>query len=111
RGARWFARFSRESRGVYKPSTGMEKVSIDGIDPFEPTLFIYDNYPGGIGFSPQLFDEHREILESTMRLISRCRCRAGCPSCVGPTGEVGTKSKGIALSLLERALKNVEDKG
>ncbi len=111
RGARWFARFSRESRGIYKSSAGMEKVPIDGIDPFEPTLFIYDNYPGGIGFSPQLFDGHREILESTMRLISRCGCRSGCPSCVGPTGEMGTKSKGIALSLLERALETGEDKG
>ncbi len=111
RGARWFARLSRESRGVYKSSTGMEEVSIEGIDPFEPTLFIYDNYPGGMGFSPQLFDAHREILESTLRLISRCGCRSGCPSCVGPTGQLGTKSKGIALSLLERALETVEDKG
>jgi DEAD/DEAH box helicase domain-containing protein len=111
RGARWFARLSRESRGVYKSKTGMEEVSIDGIDPFEPTLFIYDNYPGGIGFSPQLFDGNREILGNTLRLISRCGCQSGCPSCVGPTGQMGTKSKEIALSLLERALENGEDKG
>jgi DEAD/DEAH box helicase domain-containing protein len=111
RGARWFARLSRESRGVYKSKTGMEEVSIDGIDPFEPTLFIYDNYPGGIGFSPQLFDGNREILGNTLRLISRCGCQSGCPSCVGPTGQMGTKSKEIALSLLERALENGEDTG
>jgi DEAD/DEAH box helicase domain-containing protein len=111
RGARWFARLSRGSRGVYKSSTGMEEVSIDGIDPFEPTLFVYDNYPGGIGLSPQLFDGHREILGNTLRLISRCGCRSGCPSCVGPTGQLGTKSKGIAIALLERALETGEDKG
>ncbi|UCD72445.1 MAG: DEAD/DEAH box helicase [Syntrophobacterales bacterium] len=111
RGARWFARLSRESRGIYKSSAGMEEVSIDGIDPFEPTLFIYDNYPGGIGFSQQLFDGHREILEGTFKLISGCGCQSGCPSCVGPTGQLGTESKGIALFLLERALETGEDKG
>jgi DEAD/DEAH box helicase domain-containing protein len=111
RKARWFARLSRESRGVYKSSAGMEEVSIEGIDIFEPTLFIYDNYPGGVGFSPQLFDGHREMLENTFRLISRCGCRSGCPSCVGPTGQLGTKSKGVALSLLEMALETGEDKG
>ncbi|MCK5553985.1 MAG: DUF1998 domain-containing protein, partial [Deltaproteobacteria bacterium] len=102
---------SRGSRGVYKSSTEMEKIPIEGIDPFEPTLFIYDSYPGGVGFSPQLFDGHREILEGTLRLISRCGCRFGCPSCVGPTGQMGTESKGIALSLLERALGTDEDQG
>jgi DEAD/DEAH box helicase domain-containing protein len=111
RKARWFARLSRESRGVYKSSAGMEEVSIEGIETFEPTLFIYDNYPGGVGFSPQLFDGHREMLENTFKLISRCGCRSGCPSCVGPTGQLGTKSKEVALSLLERALETGEDKG
>jgi DEAD/DEAH box helicase domain-containing protein len=111
RGARWFARLSRESRGIYKSATGMEEVSIDVIDPFEPTLFIYDNYPGGIGFSPQLFDGHREILANTLSLISRCGCRSGCPSCVGPTGQLATRSKEIALSLLEGALETDENKG
>jgi len=80
-------------------------------DIIEPTLFIYDSYPGGVGFSSQLFDGHREILEGTFRLISRCGCRFGCPSCAGPTGQMGTESKGIALSLLERALGTGEDKG
>jgi len=111
RGARWFARLSREGRGVYKSSAGVEEVSLEGIDPFEPTIFIYDNYPGGVGFSPQLFDGHREILENTLKLISRCGCRSGCPSCVGPTGQLGTKSKEIAVSLLEKALETDEDKG
>jgi DEAD/DEAH box helicase domain-containing protein len=89
----------------------MEEVSIEGIDSFEPTLFIYDNYPGGVGFSPQLFDGHGEMLENTFRLISHCGCRSGCPSCVGPTRQLGAKSKGVALSLLEMALETGEDKG
>jgi DEAD/DEAH box helicase domain-containing protein len=45
------------------------------------------------------------LLEKTMELISKCECRCGCPSCVGPTKEVGEKSKEIALVLLREILK------
>ncbi len=71
---------------------------------FEPTLFLYDNYPGGMGFSSQLFDDSRTLLEKTYGLISRCECQAGCPSCVGPVREVGEKSKQVALALLKEIL-------
>jgi len=45
------------------------------------------------------------LLEKTMNLISKCECRCGCPSCVGPTKEVGEKSKEVALALLREILK------
>jgi DEAD/DEAH box helicase domain-containing protein len=71
-------------------------------------IFIYDNYPGGIGFSQPLFRMHRELLESTRRLISECECENGCPGCVGPVGNTGPLAKAAALGilnlLLERAL-------
>ena len=79
--------------------------SKEKMDLFEPTLFIYDNYPGGMGFSHQLFDDTKTLLEKTMRLISRCECRSGCPSCVGPVKEVGEKSKEVAVVLLREILK------
>jgi len=52
-----------------------------------PTVFIYDNYPGGVGFSDKLFELHDEVFEMTERLIVNCDCETGCPSCVGPSGE------------------------
>jgi DEAD/DEAH box helicase domain-containing protein len=58
-----------------------------------------------MGFSPQLFDDTRMLLEKTQGLISRCECRFGCPSCVGPIKEVGEKSKEVALALLKEILK------
>jgi len=58
-----------------------------------------------MGFSHQLFDDTTILLEKTMRLITRCECRAGCPSCVGPVKEVGEKSKEVALALLRKILK------
>jgi len=105
RGAKWFLRLSRDSKGLYSSLSGPDQISVEGLDVFEPTLFIYDNYPGGMGFSHQLFDDTKSLLEKTMKLISRCGCTSGCPSCVGPTKEIGEKSKEVALALLREILK------
>ena len=75
------------------------------MDLFEPTLFVYDNYPGGMGFSHQLFDDSGVLLEKTLQLISKCDCPSGCPSCVGPIREVGEKSKEVAMALLKAILR------
>jgi len=68
----------------------------------EPRIFIYDNYPGGIGFSEPLFGMHHDLLARTRDLIVECPCESGCPSCVGPLGAVGPKAKDAALEILSR---------
>jgi DEAD/DEAH box helicase domain-containing protein len=68
----------------------------------EPRIFIYDNYPGGIGFSAPLFEVQDRLLEASADLIAGCECERGCPSCVGPIGEIGPQGKRVALALLER---------
>ena len=70
----------------------------------EPNVFIYDNYPSGIGFSRPLFDMHQELLARTRELISTCPCESGCPSCVGPEGNTGPHAKQVASEILERLL-------
>ena len=105
RGAKWFLRLSRDSKGIYSSFDAQEAIPEERLGLFEPTLFLYDNYPGGMGFSHQLFDDARMLLEKTLRLISKCECRYGCPSCVGPTKELGEKSKEVALALLGEILK------
>ena len=72
---------------------------------FEPDLFLFDNYPGGIGQSQPLFQLRAKLLEGAMELLERCGCEAGCPACVGPVGEVGETGKQAALRLL-RELSN-----
>jgi DEAD/DEAH box helicase domain-containing protein len=67
----------------------------------DPNVFIYDNYPGGIGFSRPLFEMHSLLLERTRDLISGCPCESGCPSCVGPEGNTGPFAKQVALRILE----------
>lgn len=65
-----------------------------------PTIFIYDNYPGGIGFSEPLFGLQAPLLTHTRALIEQCPCEAGCPACVGPIGQTGPLAKTVALALL-----------
>ncbi len=72
-----------------------------------PRLFIYDNYPGGIGFSEPLFRMHHELLTGTRRLIAECECEQGCPSCVGPIGNTGPLAKVAALRMLDLLLTHL----
>jgi DEAD/DEAH box helicase domain-containing protein len=84
-------------------------ISIDSDDTSEspaPSLtkariFVYDNYPGGIGFSAPLFRMHHELLEATRKLIADCECANGCPGCVGPVGNTGPLAKTAALRILD----------
>ena len=71
----------------------------------DPHIFIYDNYPGGIGFSRPLYEMHGVLLERTRELIAGCPCSSGCPSCVGPEGNTGPHAKGVASRILERLLE------
>jgi DEAD/DEAH box helicase domain-containing protein len=75
-----------------------------GAELDEPRVFVYDNYPGGIGFSEPLFGMHDQLLRETRALISSCACDHGCPTCVGPIGESGPLAKQVALTLLDRLL-------
>jgi len=71
----------------------------------EPNVFIYDNYPGGIGFSRPLYEMHALLLERTRELIAGCPCTSGCPSCVGPEGNTGPHAKQVAWRILDRLLE------
>jgi DEAD/DEAH box helicase domain-containing protein len=69
---------------------------------FEPNLYLYDAYPGGIGFSEPLFRAHELLIRKARELIQACPCEAGCPSCVGPAGDLTPRAKEAALAILDR---------
>ena len=71
---------------------------------FEPNIYLYDSYPGGVGLSEPLFRLSESLLGKTYKLISECPCPTGCPSCVGPAGEIGEKGKEVALEILRRMI-------
>ena len=81
-----------------------EKAAIFASEEFEPNIFIYDNFPGGIGLSPSLFELEKRLLETCLETIKACPCQEGCPSCMGPTRGKGKKAKQVAQEILEKLI-------
>jgi DEAD/DEAH box helicase domain-containing protein len=48
----------------------------------EPTIFIYDGHPGGVGITRRGYGEFERLVGDAFRLIEECPCEWGCPSCV-----------------------------
>jgi DEAD/DEAH box helicase domain-containing protein len=79
-----------------------EMVGANAKEFFEPNLYLFDAYPGGIGFSEPLFRAHELLVQKTRELIRACECDQGCPSCVGPAGDLAPRTKEAALAILDR---------
>ena len=86
----------------FTPSRLRDTSSSNLKEFFEPNLYLYDAYPGGIGFSEPLFRAHGLLIHKTRELIATCSCEEGCPSCVGPAGDLAPRAKDAALAILDR---------
>jgi ATP-dependent helicase YprA (DUF1998 family) len=51
--------------------------------PVGPTLYVWDKYPGGLGYALRAWHLVEEVMQSALKLIRGCGCEDGCPSCVG----------------------------
>ncbi len=101
--ARWFATVGTDGRGQMRSLDGGEQ------DPeretrFRPAVFLYDNYPGGVGLAAPLYDQRVRVVDGAVQLIRDCGCCHGCPACIGPilaSDEVrGFSPKAAALTVL-----------
>ena len=107
-GARGLGRQGRGREGIRDTAAIGRGLRVGGlrgdstVDWDEPVIFVYDSYPGGIGFSEPLFGMHDALVARTRELIAGCPCESGCPSCVGPLGEVGPLAKTVSLAILDR---------
>jgi DEAD/DEAH box helicase domain-containing protein len=97
----WFATVSSTGRGRVQAFDGEEK-DISTVQ-FRPTVFLYDNYPGGIGLSAPLYDMRARIVTRSHELVRQCNCSHGCPACIGPIlgSDEGRFPKALALLVLE----------
>jgi DEAD/DEAH box helicase domain-containing protein len=72
-----------------------------------PTIFVYDGHAGGVGITARGFERFEDWVEDTARLLQRCPCAAGCPSCV-QSPKCGNLNEPLdkagARTLLERML-------
>jgi DEAD/DEAH box helicase domain-containing protein len=84
------------------PMRMKDAVAANAREFYEPNLHLFDAYPGGIGFSEPLFRRHDLLIHKTRELIQACPCESGCPSCVGPAGDLAPRAKEAALAILDR---------
>jgi DEAD/DEAH box helicase domain-containing protein len=73
----------------------------------QPTIFIYDGHTGGVGIAERGYDVFEGWVKDTARLLARCPCERGCPSCV-QSPKCGNLNEPLdkqgALTLLNRML-------
>ncbi len=75
---------------------------------FDPTLYLFDNVPGGVGLAERIHQNALELIHRARTLVAGCACTEGCPLCVGaaevvmPAGVVAPPArKRAALTLFE----------
>jgi DEAD/DEAH box helicase domain-containing protein len=66
----------------------------------QPTLYLYDAVPGGVGLTERLYTLTSELIQACREAVDSCPCTDGCPACVGPAIEVGHRGKAIVAELL-----------
>ncbi len=69
-----------------------------------PTIFLYDQYHGGVGLSEKAYEMQALLLEHALGIVAGCPCEHGCPSCVGPASEVGPRGKADAMRVLKELI-------
>ena len=100
----WFSATDQRGRGQWRHADG-SVAAPELAAQFVPTVFLYDNYPGGVGLSEPLYLRRSELVVGAADLIQGCDCAKGCPACVGPvlalteSDEAGAKA--LALRVFE----------
>ncbi len=56
---------------------------VDAASLGRDSLFLYDRYPGGMGYARRCMDCMDRLLETVLDVVAECPCQDGCPSCVG----------------------------
>ena len=110
--ATWFATVGANGRGRMRTFDG--EMHPDHAARFKPALFLYDNYPGGVGLSTPLFEQRAAVVRDARDLVAACDCQHGCPACIGPilaSDEVrGFSPKQAALTVLNLLETDVAQK-
>ncbi len=76
-------------------------------DTGEPTIMVFDGYPGGAGFAERAFGAFEPWVRATRDAVLGCPCATGCPACVqSPKCGNGNEplDKAGAVTVLELAL-------
>ncbi len=78
----WFSAVSDKGRGSHKAFN--QEDAVENAEQFNPSVFLYDNVPGGLGISSTLFDIRHQVVTNALQAVQACNCPVGCPACIGP---------------------------
>ena len=78
------------------------KAEIKSAEFDQPSLFLFDYAPGGVGLAEKIYELWPNLIASALEVVERCPCTCGCPACVGPAPRVGSVGKEVALRILKR---------
>jgi DEAD/DEAH box helicase domain-containing protein len=84
-------------------STYLSHSQTDG-----PSLFVYDNSPGGVGLSEKGYENIDKLLRTTLDAVKDCPCENGCPSCIH-SPYCGRRNEGLdkaaTIMILEKIIE------
>lgn len=90
-----------QDRKIYQQQLRRRQSDVPARDAFQPNIYLYDKYPGGIGFSKTIYEMHQTIFQSVQSLVQNCDCVNGCPSCIGAPLIYSRNAKEGVLYLLK----------
>ena len=67
-------------------------------------LYVYENYPGGVGVARQIFENWREVMQKGVDIARECSCIRGCPNCIMPPRVSEDLDKSIGMKLADHIL-------
>jgi len=81
------------------------------------TVFVYERYPHGLGFTEEAYDMLADVILAVDDRVRSCECGNGCPSCIGKPlrgytcwnierGEANIPSKKATLRLLRGIIQD-----
>jgi DEAD/DEAH box helicase domain-containing protein len=78
------------------------KTEIKSAEFDRPSLFLFDNVPGGVGLAEKIYELWPLLLRTASEALEGCPCSSGCPACVGPGPTIGNLGKQVAKAILRR---------
>ena len=63
--------------------TSTNALELSGETASDVSIYFYDGYVGGLGFSEKIYDLIPQVIEQAIRMVSGCKCKDGCAACVG----------------------------
>lgn len=63
--------------------TSTNALELSGETASDVSIYFYDGYVGGLGFSEKIYDLIPQVIEQAIRMVSGCKCKDECAACVG----------------------------